>query len=44
MDAMVPGLNPLDIIKVDLGDRFKALFDLKDMKKVLQHKWTLFRS
>jgi hypothetical protein len=42
MDATVPGPNPIDIvgdyIEVDLGDGFKAYFDLEDMEKVAQHK------
>jgi hypothetical protein len=48
MDAMVPGPNPINIIgdyiEVDLGNGFKALFDLEDMEKVSRHKWVPFHN
>jgi hypothetical protein len=48
MDAVVPGLNPINIvgnyIEVDLGDGFKALFDLEDIEKVSRHKWVPFHN
>lgn len=43
MAAVVPGPNPISIvgdhIEVELGDGFKALFDLEDMEKISRHKW-----
>ena len=48
MDQSQHSPNPINIIgnyiEVDLGDGFKALFDLEDIDKITQHKWLPFHN